>query len=52
LSLEEDTDVMDEKAADAALESGHVTEGERVVITAGRPVWVEGTTNMLWVKKL
>ena len=52
LSLEEDTDEMIEKAADAALESGHVTEGERVVITAGRPVWVEGTTNMLWVKKL
>ena len=52
LSLEEDTDEMIEKAADAALESGLVSEGERVVITAGRPVWVEGTTNMLWVKKL
>ncbi len=52
LSIEEDTDEMIEKAADAALESGLVSEGERVVITAGRPVWVEGTTNMLWVKKL
>ena len=52
LSIVEDTDAMVEKAADAALESGLVSEGERVVITAGRPVWVEGTTNMLWVKKL
>ena len=28
------------------------SSGDRVVITAGRPIWEKGTTNMLWVKKL
>jgi pyruvate kinase len=52
LKIAEDTDQMIEKAADAALESGFVSGGDQVVITAGRPVWEKGTTNMLWVKKL
>jgi pyruvate kinase len=52
LKIAEDTDQMIEKAADAALESGFVSNGDQVVITAGRPVWEKGTTNMLWVKKL
>jgi pyruvate kinase len=52
LSIIDDTDEMIEKAADASLESGHVASGDTIVITAGRPVWAKGRTNMLWVKKL
>ncbi len=52
VSLLADTDQMIESAADAALESGLVAPGDRVVITAGRPIWEKGTTNMLWVKRL
>ena len=52
ISIIEDTDEMIEKAADAALHTGHVSAGDTIVITAGRPVWAEGRTNMLWVKKL
>jgi pyruvate kinase len=48
----EDTDEMVEKAAEAALEQGHVHRGQQMVITAGRPIWEAGTTNMLWVKEL
>jgi len=48
----EDTDEMVEKAAMAALEKGHARKGDKVVITAGRPIWEAGTTNMLWVKSL
>ncbi len=47
-----DTDDMFEKAAKAALASGYVSEGDLVVLTAGHPIWVEGTTNMLKVKTL
>ena len=52
VSLLADTDQMIENAADVALESGLVASGDRVVITAGRPIWEKGTTNMLWVKRL
>lgn len=52
LALSQDTDEMIEKAADAALETGHVQKGDIVIITAGRPIWAAGTTNMLWVKTL
>ncbi len=52
VSLLADTDQMIESAADAALESGLVAPGDQVVITAGRPIWEKGTTNMLWVKRL
>ena len=48
----EDTDEMVEQAALASMEKGHVRKGDRVVITAGRPIWKTGTTNMLWVKEL
>lgn len=48
----EDTDEMVEQAALAAMEKGHVHKGDRIVITAGRPIWATGTTNMLWVKEL
>jgi pyruvate kinase len=52
LSISEDTDEMIERAAEAALESGRAAAGELAVITGGRPLWAEGTTNMLWVKTL
>lgn len=48
----EDTDEMVEGAAAAVLQKGHVQKGDKLVITAGRPIWAEGTTNMLWVKSL
>ncbi|MDY0362484.1 MAG: pyruvate kinase [Desulforegulaceae bacterium] len=47
-----DTDEMLDKGAEAALESGLVKKGETIIITAGHPVWVSGTTNMLKVKEL
>ncbi|MDD2388365.1 MAG: pyruvate kinase [Desulfobacterales bacterium] len=47
-----DTDRMIEVAADTALKTGKVHEGDLVVITAGHPLWVPGTTNMVKVKKL
>lgn len=48
----EDTDEMVESAAAQVLARGHVQKGDRLVITAGRPIWEAGTTNMLWVKTL
>ena len=47
-----DTDDMIDSAARSALETGHVSKGDIVVITAGHPVWVTGTTNMMRVKRL
>ncbi len=47
-----DTDDMIELAADTVLRTGLVRSGETVVITAGQPVWVAGSTNMLRVKTL
>ncbi len=41
------TDEMIEKSVDAAQEKGLVNDGDIVVITAGVPVGVSGTTNML-----
>ncbi len=52
LPIVDDTDEMVEQAALAAMEKGHVHKGDRIVITAGRPIWAAGTTNMLWVKEL
>jgi pyruvate kinase len=46
------TDTMVEKAAAIALEKGHARKGDKVVITAGRPTWEQGTTNLLWVRSL
>ena len=47
-----DTDDMIENAAISALKSGHVIKDDLVVITAGQPPWVVGSTNMLKVKQL
>ncbi len=49
-SLEEDTDQLVENAARMVVREGHCRPGEKVVVTAGRPLWAQGTTNMLWVK--
>lgn len=46
------TDDMIEDGAKSALETGLVSKGDIIVITAGHPVWVAGTTNMVKVKKL
>lgn len=46
------TDDMIEDGAKAALETGLVSKGDLIVITAGHPVWVAGTTNMVKVKRL
>lgn len=50
--LADDTDEMVETAAESALKTELVSKNDRVVITAGRPLWAKGTTNMLWVKTL
>ena len=47
-----DTDDMIESAAISARDTGHVKEGDLVVITAGQPPWVVGSTNMLKVKRI
>ncbi|NVM23385.1 MAG: pyruvate kinase [Desulfobacterales bacterium] len=47
-----DTDDMIESAARSALKTGCVSRGDLVVITAGHPVGVAGSTNMVRVKRL
>lgn len=48
----EDTDDMICKAKKAALESGLVFGGEKIVITAGIPFAIPGTTNLIKVEAL
>lgn len=45
-------DELFDAASAMALATGEVKKGEQIVITAGHPVWVRGTTNMLRVKEL
>ncbi len=47
-----DTDDMFQKTSQSALDTGLVSKGDLAVITAGHPVWVKGTTNMLRVDRL
>lgn len=47
-----DTDDMFEKATQSVWDSGLVSKGGLVVITAGHPIWVSGTTNMVRVSSL
>lgn len=49
---EKDTDVMLEKAGDSAIVAGLATKGERVVLTAGHPLWEQGSSNMVKVRVL
>lgn len=46
------TDEMIQKASEAALELGIAKPGDIVIITAGHPVWVAGTTKIIRVKEL
>ncbi|GAB6094505.1 pyruvate kinase [Desulfatiferula olefinivorans] len=52
VTVPKSTDEMIEKVAESALETGKVKKGDLIVITGGHPVWVEGTTNMMKVKRL
>ena len=47
---QKDTDSLFECAVTAALEGGYVKDGDLVVITAGVPVGMSGTTNLLKVQ--
>ena len=47
ISVEPDTDAMIKVARRAVLESGIASKGDRIVIVAGVPVDVPGTTNMV-----
>ncbi len=47
-----DTDDMIEKATQSARDAGEASTGDLIVITAGHPLWVSGTTNMLRVKRV
>ena len=46
------TDEMINKVLKTALDNGYVRMGDKVVITAGHPLWVSGTTNMIQVKTI
>jgi len=46
---ERETDALFSHSIDAALEAGHVKEGELVVLTAGVPIGHAGTTNLIKV---
>lgn len=45
----ENTDQMIQEAVEASVSAGHINSGDLVVITAGVPVGVHGTTNLLKV---
>ena len=49
IAEERDTDALFDHAVDAAEEAGLVNSGDLVVITAGMPLGVSGTTNMMKV---
>jgi pyruvate kinase len=46
-----DTDDMIDKVYNSAVEKGYLSDGDLAVITAGHPVWVAGTTNMIRVER-
>jgi pyruvate kinase len=48
----QDMDEMIESTGRALLQSGLVRKGDLIVLTAGLPIGVPGTTNMIKVKKL
>jgi len=45
------TDEMIDQGASAALDTDFVSKGDTIVITAGHPTWVPGTTNMVKVRE-
>lgn len=48
----ETTDRMIETAAETARQLGFASKGDLAIITAGHPIWVSGTTNMVRVKSI
>jgi pyruvate kinase len=48
----EDLDDMLDTAVETARAAGYVRPGDRLVITAGHPLWQPGTTNMIKVREL
>jgi len=48
----ESGDVLEEMAIQAAVEGGYVKKGDAVVITAGLPFQVEGTTNLIKIARV
>ncbi|MBE5810889.1 MAG: pyruvate kinase [Clostridiales bacterium] len=49
INLESNTDDLFEHAVDAAVKAGIVRDGELVVLTAGVPLGISGTTNLMKV---
>ena len=49
INLESNTDDLFEHAVDAAVKAGLVRDGELVVLTAGVPLGISGTTNLMKV---
>jgi pyruvate kinase len=49
IETENDAEELLERAADKAEEKGYVDHGEIVVLTAGIPLGVSGTTNLIKV---
>ena len=46
---EKDTDILFERAIDNVIEAGYIKAGDLTVITAGVPLGISGTTNLLKV---
>ena len=52
IEKKDSTDDMIEETKKTALEAGVVSRGDQIVITAGHPLWVAGTTNMIQVNTI
>lgn len=50
ISREKNTDKLFSKAVSKSLETGIIKKGDLVVLTAGVPTWVSGTTNIMKVE--
>lgn len=50
VGVKEDSDTLFEQVVDTAVKAGLVEQGEVVVLTAGMPLGVSGTTNMIKVQ--
>lgn len=47
-----DTDEMINLVAEKSMETGLVKKGDRIVITAGHPLWISKTTNVVQIRDL
>ena len=50
--IKENTDELFDHAVEVSMNTGAIKKGERVVITAGIPLGISGTTNMLKVHEV